>query len=99
MNGIVRGKQFPMQPGQLVATRKFTAEVVAVDGRKMPKEVLFTFHEVLEESEFYWLWFSWQDGKYHKFEIPETGQHASVPAIPQVSLAEALRVMKSLRGI
>jgi hypothetical protein len=96
VNGIVRGKQFPMQPGQSITTRKFTAEVVAVDDSRMPKEVLFTFNEVLEESDLYFLWFNWHDGKYHKFETPEIGQSASVPAIPQVSLADALRfIMKS----
>ena len=96
INGIVRGKQFPMQPCQSVTTRKFTAEVVAVDDSGMPKEVLFTFNEVLEESELYWLWFNWHDGKYHKFQIPQIDQSAPIPAIPQASLADALRfIMKS----
>ena len=93
ISGIARGKQFPMQPGQSVTTGKFTAEVVAVDDHKMPKEVLFTFNEVLEESELYFLWFNWHDGKYHKFQIPQIGQSAPIPAIPQVSLADALRFM------
>jgi len=96
VNSMVRGKQFPMQPGQLVTTGKFTSEVVAVDDSKMPKEVLFTFNEVLEESELYFLWFNWHDGQYHKFQIPQIGQSAPIPAIPQVSLADALRfIMKS----
>ncbi|MHC4737661.1 MAG: hypothetical protein ACYS9Y_02025 [Planctomycetota bacterium] len=91
INGIVRGRQFPMQPGQSVITGKFTAEVVAVDDRKMPKEVLFTFNEVLEESQLYFLWFNWLDGKYHKFQIPQIGQSAPISAVPQISLADALR--------
>ena len=93
INGITRGKQFPMQPSQSVTTRKFTAEVVAVDDSGMPKNVLFTFNEVLEESELYFLWFNWRDGQYHKFEMPETGQSVSIPAVPEVSLDDALRFM------
>lgn len=96
INGIVRGKEFPMQPGQSVTTRKFTVEVVAVDDSRMPKEVLFTFNEVLEESELYWLWFNWQDGKYHKFQVPQIGQSVTLQAIPKVSLADALRFMMKL---
>jgi len=93
INGITRGKQFPTQPGQSVTTRKFTAEIVAVDDSGMPKNVLFTFNEMLEESELYFLWFNWQDGKYRKFEMPETGQSVSIPAISEVSLDDALRFM------
>ncbi len=96
VNGIVRGKKFPMQPGQSVTTRKFTAEVIAVDDTSMPAEVLFTFDQALEESGLYWLWFNWRDGQYHEFEIPETGQSAPIPAIPEASLADALRfIMQS----
>ena len=85
-----------LQPGQSVTTSKFTAEIIAVDDIRMPKEVLFTFNEVLEDSELYFLWFNWHDGKYHKFETPEIDQSASVPAIPQIALADALRyIMKS----
>jgi hypothetical protein len=50
-----------------------TVEVLALDDKNLPKEIVFTFDVPLEHERFCWLQFNWQKFLYEPFKLPEIG--------------------------
>ena len=92
-NALFRGDRFPMRAGEQVALPRLTVEVVAVDGKGLPTQVLFTFAAALEDASLRWVWFDWEDGCYWPFEVPAIGESIEVPGPPPVPFSEAIEYL------
>lgn len=92
-NTLFRGERFGMRAGEQVALPRMTVEIVAVDGKGLPTQVLFTFASALEDASLCWVWFDWEDGCYHPFEVPAIGESTEVPGPRPVPLSEAINYL------
>ncbi|UCF43392.1 MAG: hypothetical protein JSV99_00215 [Planctomycetota bacterium] len=89
-NGLFRSERFGMHAGEQISLPRLTVEIVAVDARGLPTQVLFRFAAALEDPSLCWLEFDWEDGCYHPFEVPAIGESTEVPGPRPVAFGEAM---------
>jgi hypothetical protein len=92
-NALFRSERFGMHAGEKVALPRLTVEVTAVDGKGLPTQVLFNFAVSLEDSSLRWVWFNWEDGCYHPFEVPAISENAEIPGPRPVPFSEAMKYL------
>lgn len=76
---IFRGPGHPMKPGERVELSGLNVEVIAVDARGRPTQVLFEFPVSLDEHSFRWLCWDPTKRRFLSFEVPLVGQSVSLP--------------------
>jgi hypothetical protein len=69
-----------MMVGQTVETDGMRVTVLGINREGRPVHIRCDFDQDLEEDSM--RWYSWQDGSYTPFNIPEIGETTSIPAIP-----------------
>jgi hypothetical protein len=89
-NSLFRGERLGMRAGEQVTLPRMAVEVAAVDGRGLPTQVSFKFAAALEDSSLCWVWFDWEAGCYHPFEVPAIGESIQVAGPRPVAFGEAM---------
>ena len=69
------GKEYAMQPGQIVRLNNAVVEVLEVRNG-LPSKVQFIFSFPLDDPSF--LWFRWVNGTYVPFTPPEIGEAVTI---------------------
>ena len=69
------GKEYAMQPGQIVRLNNVVVEVLEVSNG-LPSRVQFRFRFPLDDPGF--LWFRWHDGTYVPFTPPAIGETINI---------------------
>ena len=69
------GKEYAMQPGQIVRLNNAVVEVLEVRNG-LPSRVQFVFNFPLDDPSF--LWFRWENGTYVPFTPPEIGEAVTI---------------------
>jgi hypothetical protein len=89
-NSLFRSERFGMHAGERIVLPRLTVEVISVDGKGLPTQVLFTFAAALEDGSVCWVWFNWDDGCYHPFEVPAIGEGTEIAGPRPVPFSEAI---------
>lgn len=74
--GIVRGPEFPLHPGDTLSFDHLTATVLEVNGVG-PTRVAFAFTPSIDTPEYQFL--CWRDGHIRPFVLPPVGQEILIP--------------------
>lgn len=65
--------------GQVVACKRFSAEILELGPSGLPSRVGFQFDKPLESEEFVWCYFDWPHFTHSKFDLPLLGQTCRIP--------------------
>ena len=76
---MFRSPALPLQVGEQVKLHNMTATVLAVTSNGVPTRVEFRFIRALEDSSY--IWTTWKDRGFVRFELPPVGQSVTLPAI------------------
>jgi hypothetical protein len=69
-----RDNRFPLRVGQKVVLPRFTAEVIGVDKRGLPTEILFTFAISLDDPTLCWVKWDKEKAAFVPFTVPAVGE-------------------------
>ncbi len=87
-NDLFRSDELTFHVGDIVELSRLTIEIVSVDDKSMPTEVLFTFEVPLNDPSLHLLQFYWGYGTYLSFKIPPVGETVQIPGPPIAHLED-----------
>ena len=70
------GKEYAMEPGQIVRLNNVVVEVLELSNNGLPSKAQFRFKSPLDDPSF--LWFRWDNGTYVPFTPPEIGESVTI---------------------
>lgn len=71
--------------------RDMTVTIEQLGPNNLPRKVSFAFKQSLEEPDFVWLRFNWQNFAYEPVELPEVGQTQVLEGPPVVRFSDAIK--------
>ena len=77
------GKEYAMEPGQIVRLNNAVVEVLEVSNNGLPSKAQFRFKSPLDDPGF--LWFRWDNGTYVPFTPPKIGEAVTIEGAPFTS--------------
>ena len=81
-NSLFRPENLPFRAGEQVELSGMSVEVIDVDRKGQPTQVLFRFAVSLDDSSLSWLQWNWKKGgfgSYSRFNVPAVGEKAYIP--------------------
>jgi len=81
-NSLFRAEDLPFRAGEQVELTGMSVEVIDVDRKGQPTQVLFRFAVSLDDSSLSWLQWNWKKGgfgSYSRFNVPAVGEKTYIP--------------------
>jgi len=81
-NSLFRPEDLPFRAGEQVELTGMSVEVIDVDRKGQPTQVLFRFAVSLDDPSLSWLQWNWKKGgfgSYSRFNVPAVGEKTYIP--------------------
>ena len=78
LNSTFRGKNFPMRSHEIITLPGIDIEVTKLSSNGFPREAVFRFDRLLEDSSLQWITWDWGKNRYVPFIPPSPGEKISI---------------------